>query len=65
MYNATEVLQLAMIHNTGSGKISKEECQLMFANKYVKIHICTLSYAVAQLVEALCYKMECRGFDSR
>jgi hypothetical protein len=22
-------------------------------------------YAVAQLVEALCYKPECRGFDSR
>jgi hypothetical protein len=31
------------------------------------IHICakSLGYAVAQLVEALCYKPEGAGFDSR
>jgi len=27
--------------------------------------IFVLGHVVAQLVEALCYKLECRGFDSR
>jgi hypothetical protein len=53
---------------------SKDECSKLFGNvACIQLYIASYSrslkvqvgHAVAQLVEALCYKPEGRGFDSR
>jgi hypothetical protein len=53
------------LHNSREFKIPYSQIVQAMRYQWTIILACDLEYAVAQLVEALCYKPEGRGFNSR
>ena len=69
MQNVLSYLDVSILHNAPSehGDVSAETCRrhTMFTIYFNTLPCICLGHAVAPLVEALRYKPEGRGFDSR